>query len=146
MLEIDAHETRVRVLRRDPLQVQHDDVLVAQWPLFNALSHVPLMMMRTQLTEQLPHPVSVGAVYVAERHDTPDAPNAYGFGGWMEGAKALVYDRYDGWELDPEGEEPRQDPEPGDRTGSARPFSAKPLSRSRHESQWPQAVPSSAGS
>ena len=32
---------------------EHDDVLVAQWPLFNALSHVPLMMMRTQLTEQL---------------------------------------------------------------------------------------------
>lgn len=32
---------------------EHDDVLVAQWPLFNALSHTPLMMMRTQLTEQL---------------------------------------------------------------------------------------------
>ncbi len=29
-----------------------------------------------QLTEQLPHPVSVGAVYVAERHDTPDALRA----------------------------------------------------------------------
>lgn len=32
---------------------EHDDVLVAQWPLFNALSHAPLMMMRTQLTDQL---------------------------------------------------------------------------------------------
>ncbi|HEV7274940.1 MAG TPA: alpha/beta hydrolase [Devosiaceae bacterium] len=32
---------------------EHDDVLVAQWPLFNALTHTPLMMMRTQLTEQL---------------------------------------------------------------------------------------------
>lgn len=32
---------------------EHDDVLVAQWPLFNALGTAPLMMMRTQLTEQL---------------------------------------------------------------------------------------------
>ena len=30
-----------------------DDVLVAQWPLFDALSSSPLMMMRTQLTQQL---------------------------------------------------------------------------------------------
>lgn len=30
-----------------------DDVLVAQWPLFDALGHAPLMMMRTQLTQQL---------------------------------------------------------------------------------------------
>ena len=30
-----------------------DDVLVAQWPLFDALAHAPLMMMRTQLTQQL---------------------------------------------------------------------------------------------
>jgi hypothetical protein len=32
---------------------EHDDVLVAQWPLFQSLSNLPLMMMRTQLTEQL---------------------------------------------------------------------------------------------
>ena len=32
---------------------EHDDVLVAQWPLFQALETAPLMMMRTQLTEQL---------------------------------------------------------------------------------------------
>ena len=32
---------------------EHDDVLVAQWPLFNALGSMPLMMMRTQLTDQL---------------------------------------------------------------------------------------------
>jgi hypothetical protein len=32
---------------------EHDDVLVAQWRLFDALSPIPLMMMRTQLTEQL---------------------------------------------------------------------------------------------
>ncbi|MEO6015548.1 MAG: alpha/beta fold hydrolase [Devosia sp.] len=30
-----------------------DDVLVAQWPLFDALASAPLMMMRTQLTQQL---------------------------------------------------------------------------------------------
>lgn len=30
-----------------------DDVLVAQWPLFDALGAAPLMMMRTQLTQQL---------------------------------------------------------------------------------------------
>lgn len=30
-----------------------DDVLVAQWPLFDALRIAPLMMMRTQLTQQL---------------------------------------------------------------------------------------------
>jgi pimeloyl-ACP methyl ester carboxylesterase len=30
-----------------------DDVLAAQWPLFDALGHAPLMMMRTQLTHQL---------------------------------------------------------------------------------------------
>jgi pimeloyl-ACP methyl ester carboxylesterase len=32
---------------------EHDDVLVAQWPLFNALAPMPLMMMRTQLTDLL---------------------------------------------------------------------------------------------
>jgi pimeloyl-ACP methyl ester carboxylesterase len=32
---------------------EHDDVLVAQWPLFQSLAGLPLMMMRTQLTEQL---------------------------------------------------------------------------------------------
>ena len=30
-----------------------DDVLVAQWPLFDALGNAPLMLMRTQLTQQL---------------------------------------------------------------------------------------------
>lgn len=32
---------------------EHDDVLVAQWPLFQSLAGAPMMMMRTQLTEQL---------------------------------------------------------------------------------------------
>jgi pimeloyl-ACP methyl ester carboxylesterase len=30
-----------------------DDVFTAQWPLFEALGHAPLLMMRTQLTQQL---------------------------------------------------------------------------------------------
>ncbi len=31
----------------------HDDVLVAQWQLYGALAHAPLLLMRTQLTQQL---------------------------------------------------------------------------------------------
>jgi pimeloyl-ACP methyl ester carboxylesterase len=43
----DAH--LVRMLEH----FEHDDVLVAQWSLFGALGVAPLMMMRTQLTDQL---------------------------------------------------------------------------------------------
>jgi pimeloyl-ACP methyl ester carboxylesterase len=32
---------------------EHDDILVPQWPLFEALRNVPIMLMRTQLTDQL---------------------------------------------------------------------------------------------
>jgi pimeloyl-ACP methyl ester carboxylesterase len=32
---------------------EHDDVLMAQWGLFNAMASMPLMLMRTQLTDQL---------------------------------------------------------------------------------------------
>jgi pimeloyl-ACP methyl ester carboxylesterase len=34
-------------------QFEHDDVLVPQWPMYDALRSAPLMLMRTQLTEQL---------------------------------------------------------------------------------------------
>lgn len=34
-------------------QFEYDDILVPQWPLFDALKAVPLLLMRTQLTEQL---------------------------------------------------------------------------------------------
>lgn len=34
-------------------QFEHDDVLVPQWPMYEALRCAPLMLMRTQLTEQL---------------------------------------------------------------------------------------------
>ena len=32
---------------------EHDDILVPQWPLYDALASAPLMLMRTQLTEQV---------------------------------------------------------------------------------------------
>jgi pimeloyl-ACP methyl ester carboxylesterase len=32
---------------------EHDDILVPQWPLYDALGPAPLMLMRTQLTEQV---------------------------------------------------------------------------------------------
>jgi pimeloyl-ACP methyl ester carboxylesterase len=34
-------------------EFEHDDVLVPQWPLFGALGTAPLLLMRTQLTDQL---------------------------------------------------------------------------------------------
>ncbi len=41
---------------------------------------------------------------VDETHDTPDEPRPYGNAGWTEGEKAvLVYDRYDIWEVSPDG-------------------------------------------
>ncbi len=39
-----------------------------------------------------------------ETHDTPSIPGAWGVAGWTKGDKSmLVYDRYDLWELDPNG-------------------------------------------
>ena len=32
---------------------EHDDILVPQWPLYEALANTPLLLMRTQLTDQL---------------------------------------------------------------------------------------------
>jgi hypothetical protein len=32
---------------------EHDDILVPQWQLYDALGNAPLLLMRTQLTEQL---------------------------------------------------------------------------------------------
>jgi dipeptidyl aminopeptidase/acylaminoacyl peptidase len=42
-----------------------------------------------------------------EEHDTPDAPPAYGLGGWVdESSGLLVYDRYDIWKIPTAGGEP----------------------------------------
>jgi acetyl esterase/lipase len=39
-----------------------------------------------------------------EEWDTPDQPRPYGSAGWLEGDKAvLLYDRYDIWEVQPDG-------------------------------------------
>jgi dipeptidyl aminopeptidase/acylaminoacyl peptidase len=41
-----------------------------------------------------------------EENDVPDDPNAYGVVQWMKGDKyVLIYDRYDLWQVDPEGKE-----------------------------------------
>jgi hypothetical protein len=37
--------------------IAFDDVLLPQWPLFDVLKGVPLMLLRTQLTDQLPEAV-----------------------------------------------------------------------------------------
>ena len=39
-----------------------------------------------------------------EEHDTPNLPNAYGLMSWSQNdKKMLIYDRYDIWEVDPDG-------------------------------------------
>jgi dipeptidyl aminopeptidase/acylaminoacyl peptidase len=50
------------------------------------------------LTERL------GVSFVDETWDTPDEPRPYGMAGWTEGDRSvLLYDRYDIWELKPDG-------------------------------------------
>lgn len=44
-----------------------------------------------------------------EENDTPSEPRSYGFGGFTEDSKALVFDEFDVWELDLSGiEKPNQ--------------------------------------
>ena len=44
------------------------------------------------------------AIFFNEEHDTPDAPPAYGNGGWTKDGKwALIYDMYDVWAVSPDG-------------------------------------------
>ena len=46
----------------------------------------------------------IGVAFWDETHDSPSFPNSYGNGGWRESDAAfLVYDKYDVWELDPNG-------------------------------------------
>ncbi len=50
------------------------------------------------LTKDLPFPL------YDERHDMPEMPGAYGSSGWTrEGESLLVYDRYDLWQVFPDG-------------------------------------------
>ena len=48
-----AHPLFDRALIKAWADINFDDVLAAQWPLFDALSCAPLLLMRTQLTDQL---------------------------------------------------------------------------------------------
>ena len=42
--------------------------------------------------------------FADEEHDSPDDPRPYGLAGWTDGDRAvLVYDRYDIWEISPDG-------------------------------------------
>jgi dienelactone hydrolase len=53
---------------------------------------------KTNLTAALP------ARFSDEEWDTPENPRPYGAAGWLEGDRAiLVYDRYDIWEIRPDG-------------------------------------------
>ena len=42
--------------------------------------------------------------FADEEHDSPDDPRPYGLAGWTDGDRAvLVYDRFDIWEISPDG-------------------------------------------
>ena len=46
----------------------------------------------------------LGVKFQSETHDSPSHPNPYGQAGWTEGDKSvLLYDRYDIWEVHPDG-------------------------------------------
>jgi dipeptidyl aminopeptidase/acylaminoacyl peptidase len=46
----------------------------------------------------------LGVTFCQEEWDTPDEPPAYGLAGWAENdAAVLIYDRYDLWEIKPDG-------------------------------------------
>jgi len=46
----------------------------------------------------------LGARFENEEHDTPDDPRPYGTAGWTDGDRAvLLYDRFDIWEVKPDG-------------------------------------------
>lgn len=54
------------------------------------------------LSAALPYPVH------DERHDMPEMPGAYGTSGWTrDGQSLLIYDRYDLWQVFPDGRPPR---------------------------------------
>lgn len=57
----------------------------------------------TKLTDK-----SMGVRFDDETSNTPEPPRPWGVAGWTEGERSvLVYDRYDIWELRPDGTSPR---------------------------------------
>ncbi len=68
-----------------------------QWYSYNTL---------TGKTVDLTGPVA-GVSFGQETWDTPSIPAAWGLAGWTKGDKSvLIYDRWDVWELDPNGQRP----------------------------------------
>jgi dipeptidyl aminopeptidase/acylaminoacyl peptidase len=58
---------------------------------------------RANLTERMN-----GTNFWREDHDTPDLPPPYGSAGWTENdASVLLYDKFDIWEIRPDGSSPR---------------------------------------
>ena len=52
--------------------------------------------------------VKLGQNFWREDHDTPNLPPAYGTAGWTKNdASVLLYDKYDVWEVKPDGSAPR---------------------------------------
>lgn len=49
----------------------------------------------------------IDAAFYNEDHDRPEPPTAYGAAGWTRDGRVLLYDRYDVWLIDPEGQAPR---------------------------------------
>jgi dipeptidyl aminopeptidase/acylaminoacyl peptidase len=49
------------------------------------------------------------AAFFNEETDVPDYPNEHGLAGWLEGDEALlIYDQYDLWKIDPDGQKKPQ--------------------------------------
>ena len=50
----------------------------------------------------------IGVAFAREEHDSPNDPPAYRVAGWTDGDKSiLIYDRYDIWEISPDGAKSR---------------------------------------
>ena len=99
-LETGARTPVVKKLRDQP-SMSPDNRFVAwfdgtNWRLFDTSSKTVRVVTGT-----------MKIILTDEQHDTPDAPPAYGLGGWVDqGASLLVYDRYDIWQIPTAGGEP----------------------------------------
>lgn len=92
-LETGARTPVARQLRGQP-SMSPDGRFVAffdgaNWQLFDASARTTRALTGT-----------LKVALTDEEHDTPDAPPAYGLGGWVDqGSSLLVYDRYDVWRV-----------------------------------------------
>lgn len=73
--------------------VLYFDEPIGQWVTYRIIDGT-----RTVLTDRLP------VKFSEESHDTPDLPGPYGSAGWTDGDRSvLLYDRFDIWEIRPDG-------------------------------------------